>query len=348
MTNHPTADAARVDTILARYRDPVLDGVRAALDRPDLAHFRHLRQHFGWAGGDAGGEARNGKMLRPALCLLCCEATGGDASHALPAAVAIELLHNFTLIHDDIEDDSPTRHGRPALWREIGLAHAINAGDGMFSLAQRTLLRMSDAGVPPDRTLRAAATLFDACIALCEGQHLDLSFESRTSVTLAEYEAMIAGKTAALLGASAAIGAIGAGTDDATVDAFGRAGQALGLAFQVQDDLLGVWGDASATGKPVAGDIRARKKSFPVVWALEHAPTPVREQLARLYDGEMTGAAVDEVVFLLEEAGARAAATAAAESHAANALATLRSLPLVEDDRRDIEALAAFFVHRTS
>ena len=141
---------ARVASIVARYREPVLDGMRTALDRPGVEHVRRMRYHLGWE--DAEGRAitaQAGKMLRPALCLLCCEGVGGDARRALPAAVAIELLHNFTLIHDDIEDESETRHGRPTLWRVAGVAQAINAGDGMFALAQRTLLDLSSTGVVP-------------------------------------------------------------------------------------------------------------------------------------------------------------------------------------------------------
>jgi len=223
-----TADiAARVDSVLSRYRDDVLAGMRRALGRPGIEHARLMRYHLGWE--DAAGapiDAGAGKMLRPALCLLCCEAANGDATQAMPAAVAIELLHNFTLIHDDIEDHSERRHGRETLWRVAGMPQALNAGDGLFVIAQRTLL---DLPLAPERVVEAAQLLNDACVTLCEGQYADLGFESRERVSRAEYEAMIGGKTAALLGASAAIGALAAGAARDAVQAFARCGTGVGL-----------------------------------------------------------------------------------------------------------------------
>ncbi len=346
----PPLDLDRVNDALLRYRDPVVDTMRAALDRPGAEHARLMRYHLGWE--DAAGNAMppaGGKMLRPALCLLCCEAAGGDVARAMPAAAALELVHNFTLIHDDIEDSSDTRHGRPALWRVAGVPQAINAGDGMFVLARRTLLDMSAAGVPPQRVLDAARVLDDACVALCEGQYADIGFESRTDVTLHEYEAMIAGKTAALLGASAAIGAIAAGAGAATVAAIGECGRLLGLAFQVQDDVLGIWGEADVTGKPVADDIRSRKKSFPVVYAFEHlAPAPLEELRAIYASHALNEERVERVLALLEQAGACEAAAAAAERWASLALDAIAPLRLDPERRRDIEALASFFVHRSA
>lgn len=336
-----------VDDILSRYRKPVLDTMRAALDRPGVEHISLMRYHLGWE--DANGaaiDAPGGKMLRPAFCLLACEAVGGDVGRALPAAAAIELLHNFTLIHDDIEDASNTRHGRETLWRRVGIPLAINAGDGLFVLAQRTLLDMTDAGVPADRVIEAARVLHEACVVLCEGQHADISFESRHRVSLAEYEAMIAGKTAALLGASAHIGAIAGGADNATAAALGDCARKLGMGFQVQDDVLGIWGDAAITGKPVADDIRSKKRSFPVVWAFERAPAAARERLDAIYSGAMNETAVDEAVALLTESGAQAASTAEAERWVAEALRVLGGLRLDPSRRGEIEVLAAFFVRR--
>ncbi len=332
--------------MLARYRPAVVAGIRDVLDRAGVEHTALMRQHLGFDDRDG---STGGKLLRPALCLLCCEALHGDPARALPGAVALELTHNFTLIHDDIEDGSPTRHGRPTLWTRAGIPQAINSGDGMFVLAERTLLRMSDAGVPPDGVLESARVLNDGCIRLCEGQYADIGFESRTSVSLAEYEAMIAGKTAALLSASAAIGAIAAGSDPSTVRAVADSGRLLGLAFQVQDDVLGIWGETEVTGKPVADDIRSRKKSFPIVYAMEHLPPPRRPALLAVYASpDISEADVDAVLVLLDEAGARSASTAAAERWADEAVAALNPLDLVPEHRAELEALAAFFVHRSA
>jgi geranylgeranyl diphosphate synthase type I len=333
-----------IEQILVRYRQPVIDAMRAALDRPGIEHVALMREHLGFD----GERDTAGKMLRPALCLLACEAVGAPMERALPAAAAIELLHNFTLIHDDIEDASDTRHGRETLWRRHGIPLAINAGDGMFVLAQRTLLDLEQTGVPAERVLAAARVLNEACVILCEGQHLDLTFESRHRVSLAEYEAMIAGKTAALLGASAETGAIAGGSDDITARALGECGRMLGMAFQLQDDVLGVWGDEAQTGKPVADDIRSRKKSFPIVWAFEHAPMPAREELDRIYTTEMDEGAVARAIALLDEAGAQQAATDVAELWLEDALGQLSTLDLVAERRAEIEALARTFVSRTS
>jgi len=307
------ADVKRVDDVLSRYRDAIVDA-------------RLMRYHLGWE--DASGapiNASGGKMLRPALCLLCCEAVSGDVRRALPAAAALELVHNFTLIHDDIEDASDTRHGRETLWRVVGVPQAINAGDGMFVLAQRTLLRMADAGVSAEQVLQASQTLNDACVALCEGQYADIAFETRDRVAQAEYEAMIDGKTAALLGASMAIGAIAGGA------------------------VLGIWGEESTTGKPVADDIRSRKRSFPIAWAFEHLRGEAATTFARMYASDAIGEGdVEAVVSLLNEAGAPDVATAEALRWADAGIAALRPLQLDGERRRDIEALAAFFVHRSA
>ncbi len=350
MTALPPLDAARVNDLLTRYRDPVVEAMREALERPGVDHVSLMRYHLGWA--DAAGNplpAAGGKMLRPALCMLCCEAVGGDPARAMPAAAALELVHNFTLIHDDIEDASDTRHGRETLWRVAGVPQAINAGDGMFVLARRTLLGMADAGVAAERVLDAARALDDACVLLCEGQYADIGFETSEQVSLAEYEAMIAGKTAALLGASAAIGAIAGGADEAIVAALGECGRLLGFAFQIQDDVLGIWGEEAVTGKPVADDIRSRKKSFPVVYAFDRLGTDDRAELARIYGSKAPAEIdVDAVLGLLDGADARGASTAAAERWAVAALELVRALPIESGHRADFEALASFFVNRTA
>lgn len=352
MNNNPANITDRVNSILSRYRSDVIAGMRAALDRPGVEHLRYMRYHLGWedehgAPTDAGA----GKMLRPALCLLACEAVGGDAQRAMPAAVAIELLHNFTLIHDDIEDNSDLRHGRQTLWKVAGVPQAINAGDGLFVIAQRTLLDLRDAGVSAERTLDAARILNEACVALCEGQYADIGFETRDRVALAEYEAMIRGKTSALLGAAAAIGALAGGANDAAVAAFQRCGELLGLAFQIQDDVLGIWGESAATGKPVADDIRSKKKSFPVVYAFEQLDAGLQRDLAAIYAKDrMTDGDVADVLGLLAAGAgdARRTAVASAKRHSNAALEALAPLDLDADHRADIEALASFFVSRTA
>jgi geranylgeranyl diphosphate synthase type I len=349
MPHDPSVAEQRAGDVLARYRPAIERGLRDALDLPGVDHVRYMRYHLGWE--DSKGrsiETAAGKLLRPALCLLACEAARGRAETAMPAAVAIELLHNFTLIHDDIEDGSETRHGRATLWSVVGVAQAINTGDGMFVLAQRALLGLRSTGVPPPRILDALEVLHDASVELCEGQYLDLAFEQGSVVPRAAYDRMIAGKSAALIAAAMALGAIAAGSESGAVAAFRQAGESLGMAFQVQDDVLGVWGEPALTGKPVADDIRARKKSFPVIYAHDALPPDERAELARIYAREtLTEDDVERVLALFDAAGARDAATAEARRLAAEATGALVALDLSDERRADLDAVAGFAVSRT-
>ena len=340
----------RAQAALARYRPPIEQGLRDALNRPGVEHVRFLRYHFGWEDADGRPlDAPAGKLLRPALCMLACEAVGGSPEAALPTAVALELLHNFTLIHDDIEDASDTRHGRPTLWKVAGIPQAINAGDGLFVLAHIALRGLREAGIAAERVLEAQRILDDASVTLCEGQFLDLGFEEESIVPRTAYERMIAGKSAALIGAAMALGALAGGADAGTVEAFERAGVSLGLAFQVQDDVLGVWGDPALTGKPVADDIRSRKKSFPAVYAFETLPADERSTLARIYKQPLLNEDdVATVLRLLDDSGARDAALRSAAEYADDAKSTLATVDLQPGARADIDAVADFAVTRRS
>lgn len=284
-----------------------------------------LRYHLGWEDQQGRPDsAPAGKRIRPLVVLMACQAAGGDPQSAIPAAAAVELLHNFSLIHDDIEDRSPTRRHRTTLWHWMGEAQAINAGDTMFSLARLALLGLRHTGVAPERLLDAQR-LFDlTCLHLTEGQYLDIGFETRTDVALPEYLTMIAGKTAALLAASAQLGALVAGADDTVSGHYWRFGHELGLSFQVQDDILGIWGDEAQTGKSAASDILTRKKTQPVLYALEQ-PGPYAQALRAYYtaDRDLTPADLPMVLDLLDRLGAREHAEEAARRHVEAALAAL-------------------------
>ncbi|MEI2691836.1 MAG: polyprenyl synthetase family protein [Anaerolineae bacterium] len=232
-------------------------------------HYGMLRYHMGWVDPAMQPAVINsGKRIRPVVCLLACAAVGGAVEDALPAAAAVELLHNFSLIHDDVEDNSSTRRHRPTVWALWGVPQAINAGDAMFTLARLALHGVTGRGVVAATALEASAIFDRACLRLTEGQYLDMSFEDRQDVAVEEYVAMIEGKTAALLSASLELGALLGGADEGTRRSLAEFGRGLGLAFQMQDDILGIWGDETITGKSAASDILARKKSLPVVYAL--------------------------------------------------------------------------------
>ena len=235
------------------------------------AYYGMFRYHLGWTNTNfAETRTDSGKRIRPLLCLLSCEAVCGDWQRALPVAAAIELAHNFSLIHDDIEDVSDERRGRQAVWKVWGLAQGLNAGDGMFVLARLALDKLCERGLSGDKC-SAVSCIFDAAtLSLCQGQFLDLGFESRLDVTVDEYIQMIRGKTAALMSASTRLGAM-LGTDDTKlIKALAGFGENIGLAFQMTDDILGIWGDPSVTGKSAATDILSKKKSLPAITGLQH------------------------------------------------------------------------------
>lgn len=263
-----------------------------------------LQYHMGWVNEHLRPQNfPTGKRLRPMLCLLACAELGCDPVQALPAAAGIELLHNFSLIHDDIEDGDETRRHRPTLWKIWGVPQGINAGDSMFALAFAAIQRLERRGVAASVTLEVLKLFTETCLALTEGQYLDLSFEQRSGVTVDEYMRMIQGKTAALVGASVAIGArIGGATleQQAHLQQFG---QAIGLAFQIQDDVLGIWGDPAETGKAAGNDILRRKKSLPMLYALTHPR--IGEQFETLLSEELTPARLPQALALLEQAGTR-------------------------------------------
>jgi len=274
--------------LLVRHASLIEAGLRRAALPPRSQLGRMSAYHMGWvtAAGHAAS-ADPGKRIRPALCLWACEALGRPAATALPAAVTVELIHNFTLIHDDIQDGDEQRRHRPTVWSVWGMAQGINAGDGMLALALRSLLAP---GHDSDRRMRAAHTLSAAVVEVVEGQCLDLSLEGSLTGSQSTYLRLATAKTGALLGASLAAGAILAGAAQDVVRRFDAAGRLLGLAFQVRDDWLGVWGDPQVTGKGRTGDLARRKLTYPMVAAYEVATAGRRRELRRLFSDREAGA----------------------------------------------------------
>lgn len=261
-----------------------------------------MHYHMGWVDTALQPESRdNGKRVRPLLCLLTCAAAGGEWHRALPAAAALELLHNYSLIHDDIEDNSPTRRGRPTVWKVWGMPQAVNIGDAMFAAAHLALGRLSARGVSAEIVVRAFQRFDETCIVLTQGQHADMRFETSAEVSVAEYLAMIEGKTAALAALSAELGPLVAGAAPERVQHFAQFGLALGLAFQIKDDLLGIWGDEALIGKSAESDILTKKKTLPVLYGLSCSPA-----LRALYtQSATTPGFVTQAIQLLDACGAR-------------------------------------------
>jgi len=314
--------------IFDRYLPPLEQALHDALPMPGpelRPHYGMIHYHLGWVDETLAPVAGSaGKRLRPLLCLLVTEAAGGPMERAMPIAVALELLHNFSLVHDDIEDNSTTRRGRPSVWKVWGIPQATNVGDGLFALTHLALVGLADQGVPSKRTLEAIRAFDAACVALTEGQFLDMSFEERADVTLDEYLHMIRSKTAALTRVASQLGALIAGAPPETVAHYARFGEDLGMAFQIQDDWLGVWGEEDVTGKPVGDDICERKKNYPVVYALEQLAVAGDPRLANLYQQERIGeTTVQKILDILDQVDAGARTLEAVRAFHEQALAGL-------------------------
>jgi geranylgeranyl diphosphate synthase type I len=281
------AQAAALAPVEAAMRAALGDAEATGPGAEDLHSFVGLmRYHLGWADANlTPARLPGGKRLRPLLLVRCAEACGASAEIAAPAAAAIELLHNFTLIHDDIQDESSHRHHRETIWHRWGTATAINVGDAMYAVAHDALYALADApaALPAGRMLALARDFDRTALRIVEGQHLDLSQEGRWGGGEARYLTMIGGKTAAIMAFAARAGATVAGADADTVARYDEFGLALGLAFQIRDDMLGIWGTQETTGKPAAADIRRRKQSLPLVALDERAGEADRATLRRLY-----------------------------------------------------------------
>jgi geranylgeranyl diphosphate synthase type I len=265
---------------LARFERALEQAVACALAPAGPSPLaEQVRWHFGIG---CEGAARHGKRLRPRLLMQVAFDEGATFEQALDAALAVELLHNYSLVHDDIEDGDELRHGRQTVWARFGTAHGINAGDSMCAVSYLTLLRNSS-GAPPERVAAMTRVLHAANLVMCAGQAYDIGFEAAAAVSMDDYFAMIEGKTAALFGAAFALGSLAAGTDETRAGAYGDLGRAYGRAFQIRDDLLGTWGSREETGKACGADIAHRKWSFPIVWALSGPPTRARDAIASRY-----------------------------------------------------------------
>ena len=322
----------------------------SVLDERD-GHARPLYAMLAYHLGLDGTDGARGKRMRPLLGLLAYQSLTGDYRAALPGAAAVELGHNFSLVHDDIEDADAERRHRPTLWAMWGVPLAINAGDALFALSRLALYRLLEDGFSERRVLALMRVYDETCLALCEGQYLDISFETQTDVSVDAYLEMIGKKTAALVGASVQAGAILATDDDGVIEAYRRFGYDLGMAFQIADDVKGSFWPSADSGKPEAGDIRKRKKTLPLVWALEHGGPDDRDRLRNIYashptatDGAvvheataMDDAQVSEVLAILERSGAREHALTEARRYRDLALGHLERLPCSEDRRRGLE-----------
>ena len=295
-------------------------------DEPTAGLYAMCRYHLG-----LDGSGSSGKRLRPLLGLLAYASIAGDHRAALPGAAAVELGHNFSLVHDDIEDGDTERRHRPTLWAVHGIPQAINAGDMLFTLSRKALHRLTDLGFPDAKVLRLMRLHDDTCLALCEGQYLDIWASERAEpMTVELYFDMIGRKTAALIAASVEAGAVLATDDEAVIARYRAFGWALGIAFQLNDDLLGIWGEQALTGKEPT-DVARHKMTLPVIYAFEHAGAADRKGLEAVWktespdDGQVAAA-----VALIEKLGGRAYTRDQAKEYRDRALAELEAAGVVD------------------
>nr|WP_079408036.1 family 2 encapsulin nanocompartment cargo protein polyprenyl transferase [Streptomyces sp. 3211] len=341
-----TGEGQDAAALLDRTRQAVDPQLRRTVESLPGSMRRVAMYHFGWEhedGSPAAGGA--GKAIRPALVLAAAQALrgpdAGPADEAVKAAAAVELAHNFTLLHDDIIDKDVRRRGRATAWTVFGTPDAIITGDAMMALALRLL-----AEDPHPAAAAASARLAACIIELCAGQQADCAFEQRPEVSLDECLAMATAKTGALLGCACALGALYAGAGTEEVDAMDAFGREAGLAFQLIDDLIGIWGDPGHTGKPAGADLIARKKSLPVVAALTSG-TAAGKELAALYAGPMTGDDVRRAADAVDRAGGRDWAQAEAADRMGRAVQQLsRAVPDL-GAAGGLLALAEFVTRRT-
>jgi len=297
---------------------------------PTAGLYEMCRYHLG-----LDGSGSSGKRMRPLLGLLAYASITGDHRRALPGAAAVELGHNFSLVHDDIEDGDRERRHRPTLWAKYGIPQAINTGDILFSLSRIALHRLTDLGFSDHTVLRLMRLYDETCVALCEGQYLDIWMaEHDDGLSVELYFDMIGRKTAALIAASIEAGAILATEDEEVIARYRAFGWDLGTAFQLNDDLLGIWGPERATGKEPT-DVPRKKKTLPVIYAFERAAPRDRERLAALYSsGSLETRDVGEIVAILERTGAREYTRDQARLHRDRALAELDAAGTIEREPR--------------
>jgi geranylgeranyl diphosphate synthase type I len=325
-----TAPDLDLTTLIADTEAEIL---RLVGDRDESTRgvYEMVRYHLG-IDGDGG---RPGKRMRPLLGLLAYASIAGDHRAALPGAAAVELGHNFSLVHDDIEDGDEERRHRPTVWKVYGVPQAINAGDTLFTLSRIALHRLSDLGFSDAKVLRLMRLYDETCLRLCEGQYIDIwASEHHEPISVERYFDMIGRKTASLISAAIEAGALLATDDEAVIARYRRFGWALGLAFQLNDDLLGIWGQERSMGKEPT-DLARHKKTLPVLYAFEHAGPDDRARLELLYrNGRPTEAEVTEAVAILERLGAREYTRDAARRYRDEALAELDAAGVVEPSAR--------------
>ena len=331
--------------VLSRYKDVLDLALKDAISDRRIFLYDMLRYCMGWS--DAYGaplETKKGKGIRPSLCLFTCDALGGDIEKALPAAVSLELIHNFSLIHDEIQDSDEIRHHRPTLWNVWGIPKALVAGNVMRVLADKSMSTM-----PSDHSKLltvSSSIVSEACLEMIEGQYMDISFEGGDGISVDQYMKMISHKTGALLRSSVHIGAVIGSRGGRVAGIFREIGIKLGFMFQIRDDILGTWGETTSTGKPVGSDIRRKKNTLPIIHARE--TQPYQEEISELYSLEfIEDHHVDRVLDILDATKAGHYCQGLVENYALEVSKDIQEIGFSKNSKEEFQALVSFLVDRS-
>lgn len=334
--------------IFSKYAPHVERELRSLFNGRDLPLYGMIKYHMGWIdeSGKTTKNASNGKMLRATLCLLASESITGDFKKALPVSAAIELIHNYSLVHDDIQDGDELRRHRSTVWKIWGSPQAINAGSALKMLAGLSILKLRGNGIPPEKQLEVFDILESNCLKMIEGQFMDIDFEQKDGISVKQYQEMIEKKTSALIAGALESGAV-LGMERKKLDGFSRFGKFLGIAFQITDDILGIWGNDKKTGKPQGNDIRKKKKSLPIVFCIQEGGHRETSRLISIYKRKrITDRGVAAVLNILEKCNARDFCREQAEKYYSMALDEMEKLPIKKGSLCHYSEIAEFLIKR--
>ena len=329
---------------LDRYGEALNQELEQVLAQRQGLLYRMMLYQMGWMDEQGTPLPRpKSRQLRPTLCLLSCEALSGEYRQALPAAAAMELVHTFSIVHEDVQNGSLQGHERPSVWWVWGPGQAINVGDGLHSLGRMALFRLRERGLSLAKVLRAMTVLDEACLRLCEGQHMDLAFQEKLDVSLNAYLKMAEDKTGSLVSCAMELGGIVATEDERVIEAFRCCGSNLGIALHIRKDILGLWGGSQ--GGAFSTEVLNKKKSFPIVQLLEQGDLKTKRRLGTIYFKRVLEPSdLEEILALLEEKGARESAQAAAQSYYEKAIKALEGVELSSWGLQQITELGQYIV----
>lgn len=341
--------AQHLTEVFSKYHSQVDSTMQIEFPSDNTKINTMLKYFLGWVNpnGYPTNKPISGKALRPILCILACNAAGGDVQKAIPAAIPLELIHNFSLIHDDIQDKDKLRHNRPTIWALWGNPKALVAGNNLRVIADITMNNLIRTGLTVNKCLKLNYILNQACLEMIEGQYLDIKYEGHTCLTTELYLEMISKKTGALISSAIKIGASLATENQDKLNAFNDFGKFLGIVFQITDDILGIWGTEAKTGKAVGADIIRKKNSLPIIMTATNTTKINQKKIISIYNKQsISKSDLNEILNIMEETKSKQQCMDLAEIYCAKALSSIGDISMTEKSRKDIESVALFLTKR--